>query len=319
MPSPPSRLEPDAIGVGQDTVIGPRGAEARGRTVSAHRSLLASRREHDRTLSGMEVQAVQRVLRHNDAVEIAEHIEALRQQGESLADAAGRAGLDAPVPPCAPWRVKDLIRHIGFVHRWAASHVTEPRDRVVAGPSEAEIRTGSASDAELLGWFRDGHAALVLALQDADPALCTATFMDAPSPVGFWARRQAHETAIHRADAESATGMLPEFPADFAADGIDELIMGFGWRRKYRPDNGREGTLRVSTADTGSDWYADLRQGRAQPRRGDGAPQPADCTVSGPASAVYLFLWNRAPVSERVTVSGDLDVLTTWQPGVRVR
>ena len=29
-------------------------------------------------------------------------------------------------------------------------------------------------------------------------------FLPAPSPLAFWARRQAHETGIHRADVESA-------------------------------------------------------------------------------------------------------------------
>jgi hypothetical protein len=38
--------------------------------------------------------------RHNGAVEIPDHIDALRRQGDLLAAAAGRAGLDAPVPPC---------------------------------------------------------------------------------------------------------------------------------------------------------------------------------------------------------------------------
>ena len=57
--------------------------------------------------------------------------------------------------------------------------------------------------------------------------------MAAPCPLAFWAPRQAHETAIHRADAESAAALLPECLADFAADGLDELIMGFG--RRARP------------------------------------------------------------------------------------
>jgi transcription elongation GreA/GreB family factor len=38
----------------------------------------------------------------NGRVEIAEHIDALREQGDLLADAAERAGLDAAVPPCPP-------------------------------------------------------------------------------------------------------------------------------------------------------------------------------------------------------------------------
>ena len=42
-----------------------------------------------------------------------------------------------------------------------------------------------------------------------------------------WARRQAHETAIHRYDAESASGDVNGFDLDFAVDGIDEILVGF--------------------------------------------------------------------------------------------
>jgi hypothetical protein len=62
-----------------------------------------------------------------------------------------------------------------------------------------------------------------------------AGYLDAP--------RQAHETAIHRADAQSAAGTKPEYPAEFAADGINELIMGFGRRRKYAPVTGADAVL----------------------------------------------------------------------------
>ncbi len=171
-------------------------------------------------------------------MEIAEHVDTLRRQGELLADAAERAGLDATVPPCPPWQVRDLLRHTGYVHRWAARHVTECPDHILDGPPEEEMLRGGAPDPELLDWFRAGHAALVEALTTADPALECATFMPAPSSLAFWARRQAHETAIHRADAESAAGKIPEYPAEFAADGIDELITGFGRRRKYQPAAG---------------------------------------------------------------------------------
>ena len=250
------------------------------------------------------------------AVEIAEHIEELRRHGTALADAAGRAGLDAPVPPCDSWQVKDLLRHTGFVHRWAASHIESPVPEVRGGPSEEEILRGGAPDGELLDWFRDGHAALVQVLRAADPAVETATFIAAPSPLAFWARRQAHETAIHRADADSAAGEVPGYPAEFAADGIDELVMGFGQRRKYRPETGPGGILRVTADDTGDSWQARLADGRVQAAREPAGP--ADCVVSGPASAVYLFLWNRGDEAD-ITVSGDRAVLDQWKRGVRVR
>jgi uncharacterized protein (TIGR03083 family) len=263
-------------------------------------------------------------------MEIAEHIDALRRQGERLADAAERAGLDAAVPPCAPWLVKDLLRHTGYVHRWAARHITECPGQVLDGPPEAEILRGGAEDAGLLAWFRAGHAALTETLATADPALECATFMAAPSPLAFWARRQAHETAIHRADAESAAGVTPEYQAEFAADGIDELIMGFGRRRKYQPESDpktAEGwRLRVLAADTGGAWSVEAHEGRLQPRRTDSQdsgsddPEGAGCTVSGPASGVYLYLWNRADAGRAgVTVAGDPLLLASWQASVRVR
>jgi uncharacterized protein (TIGR03083 family) len=238
-------------------------------------------------------------------MDINEHIDALRQQGNLLADAAERAGLDASIPPCPSWQVKDLLRHTGYIHRWAARHITE------------------CPDPDLLAWFRAGHAALVNTLSTADPGLVCATFMDAPSPLAFWARRQAHETAIHRADADSASGVRPEYDPDFAADGIDELITGFAPRRKYRPPADQDGGMRVQATDTGHGWYVGAEGGRLQARREPRGPDPASpaaCTVAGPASGVYLFLWNRGDAAQAgVTVSGNAAFLELWQSSVRVR
>jgi uncharacterized protein (TIGR03083 family) len=253
-------------------------------------------------------------------MEIAEYVDALRGQGTALAAAAERAGLDAAVPPCPPWLVKDLLRHTGYVHRWAARHITERPASILDGPREEEILRGGAPEADLIAWFLAGHAALVETLATADPALECGTFMAAPSPLAFWARRQAHETAVHRADAESASGLTPGYPADFAADGIDELIMGFGRRRKYaQPAAGDGGRLQVMATDTGDSWHVEAHEGRLQPRRVAG-PGEAGCTVSGPASAVYLFLWHRSgPAPADVTITGDHGLLASWQASVRVR
>ena len=54
---------------------------------------------------------------------------------------------------------------------------------------------------------RQGCADLVAALAAAPDDLECWTFLPAPSPRAMWARRQAHETAIHRVDAELAAGL----------------------------------------------------------------------------------------------------------------
>ena len=262
-------------------------------------------------------------------MEITEHLDTLRRQGELMAAAASRAGLAAAVPSCPSWQVKDLLRHTGYIHRWAARHIEEGPGEIIDGPAEAEILRGGAADDDLLDWFRAGHAALVETLASADPAVACATFMPAPSALAFWTRRQAHETAIHRADAELAAGPVdapvPEYPAGFAADGIDELIMGFGQRRKYQPQAGPaagRGLLRVMAADTGDAWSIAASQGRLQPRRetATDAAGDAGCTVSGPATGLYVFLWNRADAAAAdVSVTGDPRLLTSWQASVKVR
>ena len=115
---------------------------------------------------------------------------------------------------------------------------------------------GGPPDAELLDAYRAGHQALTEALGSADPALACATFLPAPSPLAFWTRRQAHETAIHRADAElAAAGMVTPFEPGFAADGIDELVTGFAPRKK-QAGHATTRTLQLHATDTGDRWHA---------------------------------------------------------------
>lgn len=54
-------------------------------------------------------------------MQIAEHIAAIANEGNRLASAAGRAGLDARVPTCPDRDTRDLLRHLGLIRLWAAS------------------------------------------------------------------------------------------------------------------------------------------------------------------------------------------------------
>jgi uncharacterized protein (TIGR03083 family) len=260
-------------------------------------------------------------------METSEHIAALEREGNLLATAAQRAGLAGDVPSCPPWQVRDLLRHLGYVHRWAAGYVAEQRMQPLPHePSESEVLAGGPPDPELIDWFRTGHAALVRTLRAADPALTCWTVVPGPSPLASWARRQAHETAMHRVDAELAAGQVTPTPADFAADGIDELIIGFlgrGRGDQEPPQPGQHRTLQVLASDIESDphgWLVELSADGGRVVRVSRGGGPADCTLAGPAAALYLRLWNRAdPAAAGVTVSGDPRVLQAWRDGVQVR
>jgi uncharacterized protein (TIGR03083 family) len=277
--------------------------------------------------------------------DVAYHIECLRHDGERLAVAASRAGLGAPVPACPGWAVRDLLRHTGYVHRWATGYVAEQRAEMVEAPAEDEVLTLGPADNVLLDWFRDGHASLVRALAAADPELKCWTFMAAPSPLAFWARRQSHETAIHRVDTQQAAaevgeggpasrpepGLAPAsgpgpvpasglgpVPARLAADGVDELLTGFlpraARRRSWQPSPGTLGVHADDGPDGTAHWLVAMGPGHADVTRGAG---PADCDITGPAADLYLLLWNRRDARD-LDVNGDASRLATFRDQLRV-
>ncbi|GAA1162442.1 maleylpyruvate isomerase family mycothiol-dependent enzyme [Streptomyces hebeiensis] len=251
-----------------------------------------------------------------------EHIASLSREGRLLADAAAEGGPDVEVPTCPGWRIRDLLAHTGRVHRWATDSVVARRT--------ARTALGGApglDGEELLEWFREGHARLVAALRAAPADLDCWTFLAAPSPLAFWARRQAHETAVHRVDAESALGRRPAsatpLGAAFSADGIDELLCGFHARDRSRVRTGAPRVLRVRTTDTADVWTVRLSR---EPARTERAASPActdrpgeseaghevDCELSGTAERLYLTLWNRLPL-DSLTVTGDPELARLWR------
>ncbi|MGW7579399.1 maleylpyruvate isomerase family mycothiol-dependent enzyme [Streptomyces sp. NPDC054765] len=245
-------------------------------------------------------------------MEITEFVETLRLDGSLLADAAEEAGPDARIPACPEWQMRDLVTHVGQVHRWATEFVTQG----VQQPGRPAEAPDLADDA-LVAWFREGHHHLVLALDSAPQDLSAWTFWDAPSPLTFWARRQAHETSVHRVDAQQALGAsLTPFPSAFAADGIDELLTGFHSRDRSRIRTDVPRTLRLRATNVpGADWTVRLSDAPPQTVRATDGPEagkPADCTVEGPVEDLYLALWNRLPW-DAMTVTGDGTLSELWR------
>jgi uncharacterized protein (TIGR03083 family) len=244
-------------------------------------------------------------------MDIATHLDTLEREGQLLLEAATSAGLDAAVPTCAPWQVRDLVQHVGQVHRWALSYVGTGR---ATPPDETDQPAAPPADDQLLEWFRDGHAELLKTLQSAPDDLQCWAFLPAPSPRAFWARRQAHETAIHRADAQRAAGDEPSYDARFAADGIEELLFGFFARARGRLVSDPPVRLGLRAADTADAWTMTIAPDSRTAARdaGDG-----DCVVTGPAAHLYLLLWNRGGV-DQCRVDGDIGVLELWHDKAKI-
>jgi uncharacterized protein (TIGR03083 family) len=247
-------------------------------------------------------------------MEIDEHVARLRRDGEVLATAIEAAGADAEVPTCPGWKIRDLVHHVGGIHRWATGYVAERRaERVDA--KLAEVVGAWPEDRDLADWFRAGHARLVETLETSDPAVACWSFLPAPSPLAFWARRQAHETAIHRVDAESALGSITPCDPSFAADGVDELLFGFAARPRRDIATASEQTMALHAPDAGRSWLVRIGPDRVESSSEGGE---ADLDISAHASDLYVLLWNRRAV-DGLAVTGDRKVLALWQETIRIR
>lgn len=247
-----------------------------------------------------------------------DYLDALTDAGHRLSVVAAEAGLDSPVPSCPAWDVRALVAHQSMVHRWASAHVTGAD--VSALPQQTALRERP----DLLDYYLDGLDRLAEALRAAPPDLEALRFLkDAPPARVFWARRQAHETTIHCADAVAARlGRLPTatdvaITPDLAADGIDELLRGFFTRGRSKLAEAEPTTVLVDPADSERRWL--VRIGSEFTVDPDGAEVPdggADVTLTGTSADVYLALWNRG---ENVTCSDGGRLLERWRTAQRVR
>jgi uncharacterized protein (TIGR03083 family) len=255
-----------------------------------------------------------------DIMEIARHIELIGQEGKLFAEAARRAGLDAEVPTCPGWDVRDLVRHLAEIHLWAAAQVSNRATKMwIDDLSQLsaywpELAVFWPDDEALIDWYLETNANLVRELASAPANLECRTFLPAPSPLAMWARRQAHETSVHRFDAEHAGQAETSFDPEFAADGIDEMLVAFAPRGSTFPIAG-SGTMVVHATDTDDRWRVTMTPDGITTFKGTG---PADVTLTGRAADLYLTVWNRGDDSD-IDVIGDRDLLETWHNNHRVR
>ncbi len=234
----------------------------------------------------------------------------LVDEARLLAGAFARCDPAAPAPGL-DWDAQTGVIHTGAVHRWAADIVARSLGTNETGGSTA-FWPSVADAARLVGWLDEGSATLISALRNAPASLACFTFAPGVAPRTFWIRRQAHETAIHRADVEAAAGApVTAVDASFAQDGLGEIVGAFATERVFATN--RAGRLLLEASD-GPAWLITFGGERNLVASGDLAGTDADAVVRGTSDQLYRWAWNR-PAS--VSTIGDPQVLASWR-AVRV-
>jgi uncharacterized protein (TIGR03083 family) len=228
--------------------------------------------------------------------------------------------LERPVPACPGWTFRQLATHLGRGHRWAA--------QIVATRATAPIPLREVADGKLpedparhAPWLNAGASQVIEAVTAAgsDPVWTFAGI----GPAGFWARRRAHEAAVHLADAQLAAGRDVDLAPEVAADGVDEWLAlaaagteGTTGRARAQAQElrGDGQSLHFHATDPGlpgtGEWLVTRTASGVTVQHGHGK---ADVAVRGPAASLLLVLTRRLPPSHpAIEILGQQALLTHW-------
>jgi uncharacterized protein (TIGR03083 family) len=228
-------------------------------------------------------------------------LEALTVEGAALAEVVRGASADAPVPTCPGLTIGQTARHVGSVYRMVRAWLIE-------GHRPAQWDRDPLPGQSTVEYFLQGHRDLVEQLTAHDPGDHASTWWPADRTYGFWSRRMAHETTIHRIDIQAASGAeVATVDEDVALDGVDEaLALWFGQKLPMLGLSGtKPGSVGIKTG--GHHWIARAGPGETTAWRcAAREAEQADAVVTAKPMQVYLWLWGRtSPMT--VKVSGQHD------------
>jgi uncharacterized protein (TIGR03083 family) len=227
-------------------------------------------------------------------VERERYLELLAADGALLRRTA-ESDLSAPVPSCPGWDVQEAVRHTAEVYEHKIASIA------LGGTAPDPWPPELPPEPETLTWFDDAHARLLEVLRTTDPAAPSWTWVPDDQTAGFWLRRMAQETAVHRVDVELAFGEPTPVDRELAVDGIDELLylmLGGDWTDDEEPDL----TGSVAVISPERTWTIRMLAERVDVDEGE--PGEVGATVTAGPGPLLLWLYGRAP-DDVVTVSGN--------------
>ena len=230
------------------------------------------------------------------------YLGAIEQDTQLLLNAAD-ANLGGIILACPGWTVQTVLVHLARLYRSVAEHVTTGATEMIRF-----TKTPSPDSFEVVSWFRESQAMVLDALGKADPSQPVWTWSD-DKTVGFYQRRMAHETAMHRYDVEASAGTPTPFDGEIAADGIAELyevVMPFNLAR--REVSLPAGSLHLHRADGEGEWMIKGVDGAIVVTHEHGQ---GDAAVRGTGSDLFVFAWHRA-MPDTLQIFGDEAVARAW-------
>ncbi|HEY1291814.1 MAG TPA: maleylpyruvate isomerase family mycothiol-dependent enzyme [Chloroflexota bacterium] len=219
--------------------------------------------------------------------------------------------LTAAVPSCPGWTVADLTRHVGQVYLHKTLAIREGAEPEPWPPKEL-------ADEEPLALLERTYAGLVNEFAAHAPEEPAGSWYAPDQTVGFWIRRMAQETVIHRIDAELGAGQpVAAVPTDLAVDGIDELLkvfLAYGvgtWGSYFTDLLGSSPERTYSLRADGAGWRVRTRPVEVTVEDGPGTDTTVDARISGPPAAMLRWVWNREGAGEPsdVMVEGDREAV----------
>jgi len=232
-------------------------------------------------------------------------IEQIESDGKRLIEVA-RSDLDAVVPTCAGWNLRDLAGHMGRVHAMVATYVAGR----ATGPLPVEQLPQPPTNDTAVDFAADALTQLTTALAGIDPD--TEIWNWSPRPdAGFYFRRILHETSVHRWDAENAIGDTGPVEGEQGSDGVDEFfefVLPNAQKRKRRELPAS--SLHVHRSDGNGEWFVQADGDKVLMER---AHIKGDAAVRGPGGALFLAMWNRLSLDDAsLSVMGDKSVAQAW-------
>jgi uncharacterized protein (TIGR03083 family) len=238
---------------------------------------------------------------------------ALLEQTRAFGDLIRTGDPQTAVPTCPDWTLKQLFRHVGRGHRWAAQIVAERRAQALDPRDVRDGKPPDDPDAAIV-WLNDGAQLIVDALDQVGSDARVWTFLGS-RPAGYWIRRRLHEATVHRADVALALGVDYDLSPELAADGISEWLERVSVEAKRQaPPLNRGQTMHLHATDDGlgptGEWTVVNDEDGVWWSHNHGK---GDVALRGPAKDLLLALVRRKSAADvGLEVFGDTSVWDTW-------